>query len=138
MTIQPMTESRYQKLLWIYIALILAAIVSGFFPMHSENLEAAYNAEPEPWFINHYWIAVVGATIFVLAWLAGLIGLFSFRNWARALSTYTTLIGFFIYPLIGTSLYSGLESAFIDASATLWGVILALSYFSPISERFER
>ncbi|MBC3875969.1 hypothetical protein [Undibacterium flavidum] len=138
MKIQPITESRYRKLLWTYIALTLATIVSSLFPIYSENLETAYNAEPETWFISHYWIAVPGATIFALTWVAGLIGLFFFKNWARALSTYTTLMGFFIYTLIGTSLHSGLESAFIEASATLWGIILALSYFSPISEKFER
>lgn len=137
MTFQPMTESRYRKLLWIYIALILATIVAGIFPIHSENLEAAYQAEPDTWLMSQFEIVIFGATVFTLTWLAGLIGLFFFKKWARTIAIWSTLIGFFIYPLIGTSLHSGFESALTDASATLWGVILSLSYFSPVSEKFE-
>jgi hypothetical protein len=40
--------------------------------------------------------------------------------------------------LAGSSLYWGLESGLYEASAMLWGAILALSYFSSVSARFGR
>ena len=133
-----MNESRYLKLLWLYVALILATVVASFFPTYSDNLATAYRAEPETWLFRHYWLAVSAAAVFALAWLFGLIGLFFFKKWARTLSSMMTIAGFLMHPLIGVSLNSGFESALIEASATLWGVILALTYFSALSEKFER
>jgi LytS/YehU family sensor histidine kinase len=133
-----MTDIRYRKLLWLYVALMLAAIVSAFFPMYSEDLAVAYSNEPETWLMRNPWIygGMLGGLL--VAWLTGLIGLFRFKAWARSLSLYVTLAGFFAYPFMGPSVLSGLESALFDAVSTIWGGILALSYFSAVSERFER
>jgi hypothetical protein len=131
-----MTESRYVKLLWIYVALTAAAITASFFPGHSENLAAAYESEPETWLMSHAWVAAGVLCVLALAWLTGLIGLFRFKGWARPLSLYSTLVGFALYPLLGTSWLSGIESALYDAATLAWGAAISAAYFSPVSERF--
>jgi len=77
----------------------------------------------------------------LLPWLvgafAGVVGVFLFKLWGRALSLYSTVLSFFIAPFLGPVAYSGLSNALDEASITLWGVVLALAYFSPISERFK-
>ena len=133
-----MTDARYLKILWIYVVLFVAATISIFFPTYSENLAAAYAAEPETWLMSNFWMAVGVLGAFAAAWLTGLVGLFFFKSWARTLSLYSTLAGFFITPVVGGSPYSGLEASLFEASTIVWGGILALSYFSPVSCRFER
>ncbi|ATR79065.1 hypothetical protein [Moraxella osloensis] len=133
-----MTDARFRKLLWLYIAVMVASLIAMFFPGYSETLATAYANEPEPWLMQQAWIGwtVIGG--FAAVALAGLIGLFYFKRWARSLSLYSTLAGYLFAPLIGSSLYSGLELALSDGSSVLWGAILALSYFSPVSQRFGR
>ena len=133
-----MTDARFRQLLWIYVAVMVASLIAMFFPDYSETLAAAYANEPYPWLMQQAWICwtVIGG--FAAASLAGLVGLFYFKRWARSLSLYSTLAGYLFAPLIGSSLYSGLESALSDGSSVLWGAVLALSYFSPVSQRFGR
>jgi uncharacterized membrane protein len=133
-----MTETRYLKILWCYVVLNLAATISIFFPTYSENLVAAYESEPETWLMSNLWIAVFVLGAFVVVWLTGLVGLFFFKRWARPLSLCSTIAGFVIFPFVGASPYSGLEASLFEASSMVWGGILALSYFSPVSCRFER
>ena len=132
-----MTESRFLKLLWIYVALTAASMIAVFFHGYSDELSAAYDNEPEPWLLQSWigWTVIGG---FAVAWIAGLIGLFYFKPWARSLSLYSTLAGFLLFPLSGPSLYSAIELALADGASILWGAILAISYFSSISERFGR
>ncbi|MBJ7575460.1 hypothetical protein [Luteimonas sp. MC1828] len=133
-----MTDARYLKLLWIYVALTVAAIVSMFFPDYSEGLLAAYDSEPSRWILGDSWLANCIMGGFLLAWLAGLAGLFFFKTWARSLSLCSTLASFLISSYMGASLYGALENALFEASSIIWGAILALSYFSPVSDRFGR
>lgn len=133
-----MTDTRYRTFLWFYVALMAAAIVSVFFPTYSDALSITYDREPETWIMRNSWVAGSLLGALVVAWLVGLIGLFGFKTWARPLSLYSTLAGFLVYPFLGASLSSGIESALFEASATLWGAILALSYFSAVSDRFGR
>ena len=133
-----MTDNRYLQLLWTYVALTIAAIVAMFFPDHSEPLAIAYDNEPTTWLMSNMWVASGILGSLAVAWLAGLVGLFRFKRWARSLSLYSTLAGFLIAPFMGAYLSSGLETSLFDASTTLWGAVLALSYFSAVSDRFGR
>ena len=132
-----MTESRFLKLLWIYVALTAASMIAVFFHGYSDELSAAYDNEPEPWLLQSWigWTVIGG---FAVAWIAGLIGLFYFKSWARSLSLYSTLAGCLLFPLSVPSLYSAIELVLADGASILWGAILAISYFSAISERFGR
>jgi hypothetical protein len=133
-----MTDVRYRLLLFIYVALISAAFASAYFATYSEALTIAYDDEPETWLTRNVWIGggLLGGLLVV--GLVGLAGLFLFKGWARPLSLYSTLAGVLITPFFGASVYSGLETALFDASATVWGAILALSYFSSVGDRFGR
>jgi len=131
-----MTGPRYLKLLWTYLALTVTAIVAGLFPNHSETLQLAYDNEPATWLMSNIWLMGIVLGGLVITWLVGFVGLFFFKRWARSLSLYSTLAGFLIYPFIGAPLSSGLEAALLEASTTIWGAILALSYFSAIDDRF--
>jgi len=133
-----MTDTNYRKLLLIYLVVTTAAIAASAFPAYSEALETALEKEPVTWLWRNTWAAVGLYSSLVIAWLIGLVGLFRFRRWGRSLSLYSTVAGLIAAPLAGPSLSSGLESGLYEASAYAWGGILALSYFSPVSARFER
>ncbi len=133
-----MTAARFRTLIWIYVAVTVALIASMFFPTHSDALLAAYEEEPPTWLISTVWVMLPLAIGLLFAWLIGLVGLFFFKNWARSLSMWVTLLGLASHPFIGPSLYSALESTFLEASALIWGAILALSYYSGVSVRFEK
>lgn len=132
-----MNEKRFKQLLWADVALIVLTIIALFFSGHSPALEAAYAAEPNTWLLSNGWLAYTLLGALGIAALAGFIGLFWFKSWARSVSLYSTILGFIILPFFGSVLQSGVESMLTEVSATLWGMILTLSYFSTVSERFH-
>jgi hypothetical protein len=73
---------------------------------------------------------------FLVAGIAGAIGMFFFRRWARTLSLAVLAIGFAAGPFLGPTLSSGLSYALIEFAATTWGAVMAIAYFSPLSQRF--
>ncbi len=133
-----MTDTHYRKLLLIYLVLTAAAIAASAFPNYPEALEAALEMERETWLWHNTWAAFGLYSSLLIAWVIGLVGLFRFRRWGRSLSLYSTVAGLIATPLLGAFLSSGLESSLYEASAITWGGILSLSYFSPVSARFER
>ena len=133
-----MTETRFVQILWIYVGLVLASIAAYFFSGFSAELAVAYENEPEPWLMRNVWIGAAVLLPMLFAWIVGLVGLFFFKSWARALSLAITLLGLVLTVGLGPSLSSGLEASLLEASSILWGAILALAYFSPVSARFER
>lgn len=133
-----MTDTRFRTLLCIYAALVAMSIACVFFPTHSESLAVALENEPQGWFMSHFWVAVGTLVALAIAWVAGCVGLFFFKAWARLLSLGATIAGVLVYPFTGATLTSGLEGALLEASSMVWGAILALSYFSSVSGRFGR
>jgi len=133
-----MTDSRFRKLLWIYVALTTAAIVASAFPPHSDALQAAVENESNSWLWDHIWVSIGVFSVLVLGWLVGLVGLFRFKRWGRSLSLYSTIATILSYPFMGSSLSWGVESGLYESSGMLWGAILAIAYFSPVSSRFGR
>ena len=77
-----------------------APIVDFIFPeLVSSELSQAMETEPSPFLYEHWqWIALLIA--FFVSSIAGFVGLLLFRNWGRALSLWTTLIGLCVYPFI--------------------------------------
>jgi hypothetical protein len=133
-----MTDAHFRRLLLIYLVVTAAAIAASAFPTHSEALDGALDREPRTWLWRNIWVAVGLYSSLVITWMIGLVGLFRFRRWGRSLSLYSTVAGLIAAPFAGTSISSGLESGLYEASAIAWGGILALSYSSPVSTRFER
>lgn len=132
-----MNAKRFKQLLWADVALIVLTITAPFFSEYSPALKAAFESEPSTWLMNSGWLAYTLLSALVIVALAGFIGLFWFKSWARSVSLYSTILCFIILPFCGTVLQSGTESMLAQVSATFWGMILTLSYFSTVSERFH-
>lgn len=133
-----MTDNRFRTFLWIYVALTVAAIAATVFSPHSEALQIAADRESTPWLSAHASASIAVYAVLVVAWLVGLVGLFRFKSWGRSLSLYSTVASLLAYPLMGSSVSWGAESSFYESSTLLWGAILAIAYFSPVSARFGR
>jgi hypothetical protein len=133
-----MTESKFRVLIALHIALSCAGAAAAFiFTGFSPELEAAYANEPEPWVFSTVWSLSTYIVLLVIPWIAGVVGLWRMKRWGRRWSLYSTVILLIAYPLAGASLLSGIESALFEAATLCWGAVLALAYYSGISERFE-
>jgi hypothetical protein len=107
-------------------------LLPGLVPM---ALARAAEAEPLHPVFDHWWF-----TGLLICWAAVVVtsaaGLLFFKRWGRTLSLWSTAVGFAFYSVMGTGAYSGLSSAFTEASSLLWGAALAVAFFSPLQERF--
>ena len=110
------------------------AIVPNLIP---SSLTQAYENVPTPAiFENPLWLAFFVALLFMS--LVSTLGLLFFKRWARMLSLYSTVLVYAIYPFSGITLASGWANALTELSATIWGAVLAIAYFSSLSERFAK
>jgi len=66
------------------------------------------------------------------------IGLFFFKSWARPLAIFSTIVGLPVYVLGGQFVTSGWAEAFEQLSLQFGGAVIAMAYWSPLSERFNR
>lgn len=129
----------------LFRALLLASVVTGLAgsfidlmipSLIPESLSAAFEALPEtpaP--------AVFGASVLVLVTFGGtvaaIVGLYHFQYWSRPLAIVMSLLSLLFFPLLGVSIASGWSSLLLEVSTTLWGAVLAMSYVSSLSERFQ-
>lgn len=135
-----MTPGQFRALLVFSVLVSLAdCLVDFLFPaLVSPPLSDALAAEPLPPLVDDSpWLSAAIFIPFTLAAIAGPIGLFFFRPWARSLSLAVTVSGLAIAPFIGPTVASGLSMALLDASMTSWGAVLAVAYWSPVSQRFR-
>ena len=77
-------------------------------------------------------IAIVG----LIGYIAAFIGLFTFRPWAPNVAVFSTVLLILASPAMGASVFSGWAYALTELSSTLWGIVLAVVYFSPIKDKF--
>jgi hypothetical protein len=82
-------------------------------------------------------LIILGVPI-LITFIISAVGLFYFHPWAPRVALITTLLTFVIYPFFGYYLSSGWAMAFTDCSTMLWGMILTLTYCSPIRKCFVR
>lgn len=86
-------------------------------------------------------IIVTGIGFMTLAGtIISYVGLYRWRSWSRHLFVYVTIINVLVAPLADSpALYTSLVDSIIALSNILAGVIIALSFFSPvIAARFYR
>ena len=101
------------------------------------SVTQAYLNVPTPvLFENPLGLAFLAALLLLAS--VSTIGLLFFKRWARMLSLYTTVLGFSLYPFFGLTLASGWASALSELSTTIWGAVLAIAYYSSLSERFVK
>jgi hypothetical protein len=133
-----MNQQRFRTLICWYAALVIAeALAASLAGGYSQALSDAMDKEETPLILENGWLLLGVLMPFAAAAFAGLYGLYMFKQWGRTVSLYTTAVGLLLVLLLGPSLYSALEGVFLEASTMLWGAILALSFYSPVSTLFS-
>jgi hypothetical protein len=122
---------KFRLILALYLTFVVLAIVG--------HVVGAPNLPPP----LREFVAAADKTTWMVSWLGvaylmmasiSCVGLFLFKNWARLLFIVATLVG--AMPWDGPTVYPAMEYLFINLEFVLAGVIIALSYFSPVRERF--
>ena len=70
--------------------------------------------------------------------LIAAIGMFFFWRPARVLALIGTLLALVALPFSEPFVATGLATLFNEGSSILWGMVLALAYWSPLAQRFAR
>ena len=70
--------------------------------------------------------------------LIAAIGMFLFWRPARVLALIGTLLALAALPFSEPFVATGLATLFNEGSSILWGMVLALAYWSPLAQRFAR
>lgn len=84
-------------------------------------------------------IIVLGLMVLLLlALIVAWIGLFVFWQPARLLYLVTTVLALLLMPFFGPYVETGLSYTLTEAASIVAGIILALVYFSPLKELYER
>lgn len=83
------------------------------------------------------WLFLVFACQFVIISVVAFVGLYRFSPWARSLTVAVWLIGLLGTPFSGPMVEPALAVAFYDCSSVLFGMIIALIYFSPVAFWFR-
>ncbi len=134
-----MSRKNFRILLVLSWLLVIAGVVVSFLtesslpPELRAYLERVGDAPPAS---GEIVLAVVDVAFIILA-IVLTVGLFRFRRWARSLLPVSYALGFALLPAHGPYVESGWESALFYVGSSVDGVILALVYFSPLSEVFE-
>lgn len=76
--------------------------------------------------------------LIVLLWIAAAVGMFNFSSAARVFYLILAVFGTSMSLLWGFNVQTALESFLASVAGTLDGAILAMAYFSPLKEEFER
>jgi hypothetical protein len=127
----------------VYRLLIAASTVLGFAGalldvLMPSLLPAAFTAamEAQAPLHSNAWLLVGG--VVAVAGLAAMVGLWLFRPWAPRWALVTTALSVALFVTQGATAVSGWSTALTDLSSMLWGAVLALTFFSPLSARFAR
>jgi hypothetical protein len=121
------------SLLLTVLAFITDIVFPGLIPEGHRFAEEQYWEEmPTGAFV--FRLAVFVA--YVVASLIAFVGLYLFKRWARTANLVLAGLIILIAPAIGHILLSGVAQGLADLALLLWGAVLALAYFSSLSERF--
>ncbi len=134
-----MSRTGFRALLLVYIACFVVSLIAVFMPADfSDQLAEAYYAEPQVWLARNESLLFAVGVVSLCAFAFGLWGLFRFKRWGRTLSFYSTVAGLILLPFMGPDLSSSFESTIAEISAMTWGAILAVAYFSPLGDLFDK
>jgi len=135
-----MTIPQFRSLL---IASLVLGLAAGFFDtvfpsavpealLQADTADNANLSMSTPMLAFFMLVVLIG----VVGYIAAFIGLFRFRPWAPRFAIFSTVLLILIMPVMEASVSSGWASALTELSSTLWGVVLAVVYFSPLKEKF--
>jgi hypothetical protein len=125
--------------------LLLFSIAIQFYADYTatpESAEAEFHAQIAAiaaghWAYQHFAIYVALSWGLVLLHIVGVVGMFLFRPWGRTLSFFLTAAALVLLPFVPPSAASQATIPIDLLSEYLWGAILALAYFSPVSNLFS-
>ena len=134
-----MTKTRFRLLILCYVVSLAAVAVDvQYFPAQvSDELTAAYTKEAVQPLMFSPTVFLILSAIALLAIVVPPVALFFFRKWGRWFGLCATVTMLVAVPFLGPSLTSGFGTAVSQLSAILWGSILTLAYFSPLSSDFR-
>jgi urea transporter len=132
------TPSVFRKLLLLSIMLAVIGILLDILlpSLIPDQLYRAQEEVEQSASSTEFIILLLISIPLIIVNIVSVVGLFFFRPWAPRIAIIATLLSFMIYPLLGYSLSSGWALALTDFSTLLWGVVLTLTYCSPIRKRF--
>lgn len=139
-TVAAMTSAKFRFLI---ILSVLCALASAFASMYAAELDtslrlkSAFEAEPTLLSMLPLWQSAALGIVTLLLTVASTLGLYAFRRWGRALSLWSMVVVLPMTWLTGPILRTPLENALDIASSMLFGAVLALAYWSPVSARFD-
>ena len=125
------------------VSSLLFAVLGGIYdlmwpnPVLEKIIDFAAEVEPE---IQGTKLILVGIIVLVALVLAvvSFIGLLIFKPWGRPVYVAGFIIVMPLYAFLGTTIYSGVSQLFYDLSMIASGAILALIYFSPVAEFYQK
>lgn len=135
-----MTSQNYRTLL---IASVAFGLMGGLFDLIvpsalPEAFSAAQESHDDSLSDSQLIFAAIVCIPLGIAVLASTIGLYLFRHWAPKLALATTVPSIALSVLTGPIVFSGWSIALTETSSILWGAVLAITYFSPMKDRFIR
>lgn len=135
------TQRQFKQLILLQVAILVVAIFCGVFgeqflpTVLQEYLQAESDAP-----VTTYQFSVGLVVIVIALWsLQNLVALYKFRKYARKHALVLTLLWPIIAVFMATTplIYLQIEDVLYEMVATLWGVTLALLYYSNIAEYFK-
>lgn len=118
---------------------IISVVVSLFTEfMLPEPLRAFLEAESEAEITMRDVVMIAVGIPLIILLLVSSIGLFFFWRPARILYSLAVILGLAMTPFFGPYVDAGWGTTFEEASIVISGVILALIYFSPLRDFYEK
>lgn len=115
------------------VGIIVMLLSEASLPFELQRYVSRQSAEP---LSGGNLIAVVIWVPAMVITLIAAIGMFFFWRPARVLALIGTLLALAALPFSDPFVATGLATLFNEGSSILWGMVLALAYWAPLSQRF--
>jgi len=134
------TKGFLRTLIVAEIGIGIICIVVSFFTesMLPEPLRAFLEAESEAEITARDLVMIAAAIPLIILLLMSSIGLFFFWRPARVLYLITVVLGLAMTPFFGPYVDAGWGTTFEGVAMIISGAILALIYFSPLRDFYEK
>ena len=122
-----------------FVAATLAGNVDQWFPLgeHARLASALLDREPIALPSLPTWVVFAFAGTLILGVTVTFVGLVNFKRWSRTAALVVTAFALGIKAFGGTGIASGTSIALSGVMLICWGAAIAMTYCSPLSERFK-
>lgn len=121
------------------LSVILGAVAATIFEQNHPEVEnfLSHMDNKDIFFKMPDVVAMIIGLSFLVAYFVINIALFLFKSWARDANLILNLLACLTTPFWGFMFLSPLDSLFYDLATFVGGVILALTYFSSLKDKFK-